>query len=79
MADGAPSLIDTARAEGFRCPLFATDRAGDVAGMLVDLLRDCRVTDIRVLTGVHPDRDPATGMLLLFKPDALPAGGATLH
>ena len=55
-------------AEGFRCPLFPTDRADDVAGMLDELLRDCRVTDVRVLAGVHPDRDPNTGMLLFFKP-----------
>lgn len=55
-------------AEGFRCPLFPTDRADDVAGMLDELLHDCRVTDVRVLAGVHPDRDPNTGMLLFFKP-----------
>jgi hypothetical protein len=32
---------------------------------------------VRVFPGVHPDRDPGTGMLLLFKP----AEGfeATLH
>ncbi len=64
------SPFDPRRAEGFRCPLFPTDRAGDVAAMLCDLLRDCRVTDVRVFPGVHPDRDPKTGMLLLFKPAA---------
>jgi len=41
-------------AEGFRCPLYPPDRAADVAAMLVQLLHDCRVTDIRVLAGVHP-------------------------
>jgi len=61
------SPFDPRQSEGFRCPLFPTDRAGDVAGMLCDLLHDCRVTDVRVLPGVHPDRDPRTGMLLLFK------------
>jgi hypothetical protein len=50
--------------------LFPTDRASDVAAMLVDLMRDCRVTDVRILPGVHADRDPQTGMTLLFKADA---------
>ena len=63
-------------AEGFRCPLYPLDRVGDVASMLCDLMEDCRVTDVRVVAGVHPDRDPATGLPLLFKPDALPAASA---
>jgi hypothetical protein len=65
-------------AEGFRCPLYSLDRVGDVATMLGDLMADCRVTDVRVAAGVHPDRDPATGLTLLFKPDTLP-GGAAIH
>ena len=73
------SPFDPRQAEGFRCPLFATDRAGDVASMLLDLLRDCRVTDVRVLAGVHPDRDSQTGMMLLFKPDAAAGFESTLH
>lgn len=64
------SPFDPRQAEGFRCPLFPTDQVGDVASMLVDLLRDCRVADVRVLPGVHPDRDPQTSMTLLFKSDA---------
>ena len=64
------SPLDPRQADGFRCPLFPTDRVVDVAGMLCDLLRDCRVSDVRVLPGVHPDRDPATGMILLHKPTA---------
>jgi hypothetical protein len=64
------SPFDSRQAEGFRCPLFPTDRASDVAAMLVDLMRDCRVTDVRILPGVHADRDPQTGMTLLFKADA---------
>ncbi len=59
-------------AEGFRCPLHPLDRAGDVASMLAKLMTDCRVTDLRVVSGVHADRDPTTGLTLLFKPDALP-------
>ena len=59
-------------AEGFRCPLYPLDRVGDVASMLVDLMADCRVTDVRVVAGIHADRDPSTGLPLLFKPDTLP-------
>jgi hypothetical protein len=67
------SPFDPRAAEGFRCPLFATDRASDVAAMLVETLRDCRIADVRVLPGVHPDRDPETGTAVLFKADALDA------
>jgi hypothetical protein len=34
------------------------------------------VTDVRVVAGAHADRDPATGLTLLFKPDTLPARAA---
>ena len=73
------SPFDPRQAEGFRCPLFPTDRVGDVASMLFDLLRDCRVADVRMLPGVHPDRDPQTGMTLLFKPEADAAEHTSLH
>jgi hypothetical protein len=73
------SAFDPRQAEGFRCPLFPTDRIGDVVTMLVDLLRDCRIADVRVLPGVHPDRDPQTGMTLLFKADASAAMPSALH
>jgi hypothetical protein len=73
------SPFDPRQAEGFRCPLFPTDRAGDIAQMLLDLLHDCRVTDVRLIPGVHPDRDPQTGLLLLFKPDAAEGVEPTLH
>lgn len=68
------SPFEPRQAEGFRCPLFPSDRAGDVATMLLDLLHDCRVTDVRVVAGVQPDRDPGTGLTLLFKADAIPDG-----
>jgi hypothetical protein len=42
--------------------------------MLVRLLEDCRVADIRLLDGVHPDRVPGTTHPLLFKPDTIPVG-----
>jgi hypothetical protein len=63
-------------AEGFRCPLYPLDRAGDVATMLERLMADCRVADVRVVRGVHADRDPGTGLTLLFKPETLPGDGA---
>ena len=73
------SPFDPRAAEGFRCPLYPLDRTVDVASMLVDLLRDCRVTDIRVLPGVHADRAAQTGMPLLFKPDMISAQGTAVH
>ncbi len=66
------SPFEPAAAEGFRCPLYRLDRVGDVVAMLVGLLRDCRVTDIRTLAGVHADRVASTGLPLLFKPDTIP-------
>jgi hypothetical protein len=59
-------------AEGFRCPLYPLDRVSDVAGMLLRLLSDCRVTDVRVLDGVHDDRVAGTTHPLLFKPETIP-------
>ena len=54
-------------AEGFRCPLYPYETVHDVAAMLIALLRDCRIGDVRVQTGIHADVDPATGGPLLFK------------
>lgn len=54
-------------AEGFRCPLYPYEPVRDVAAMLVALLADCQVADVRVRGGVHADRDPVTGAPLLFK------------
>lgn len=67
------SPFDPREAQGFRCPLLPLDRVDDVVKMLTDLLRDCRVADVRVKPGVHGDRDPATGLTLLFKEDGPPA------
>ncbi|MFO1284909.1 MAG: hypothetical protein U1F51_21055 [Burkholderiales bacterium] len=66
------SALAPKEAEGFRCPLDPLDRVADVATMLVDLLRDCRIGDVRTLAGIHPDRDTRTGLPLLFKPETLP-------
>ena len=74
------SAFDPRQAEGFRCPLFPTETAGDVASMLTELLHDCRVSDVRIVSGVHADRDQATGLTLLFKSDTVPFDAATsLH
>lgn len=70
------SPFEPREAEGFRCPLYALDRVDDVVAMFVDLLRDCRVADIRVLRGVYPDRAPGAGSPLLFKPDTMPRDDA---
>ncbi len=64
------SPLDEREAEGFRCPLEPLDRVGDVATMLAGVLEQCRVADVRWRPGVHADRDPATGLALLFKAGA---------
>lgn len=72
------SPFDPRAAEGFRCPLYPLDRVGDVVSMLVDLVRDCRVTDIRALAGVHGDRVAGSSLPLLFKPDTIPEGARVI-
>jgi hypothetical protein len=54
-------------AEGFRCPLYPYETVQEVTAMLDALLRDCRVTDVRVIAGVHDDVDVVTGGRLFFK------------
>ena len=67
-------------AQGFRCPVYPGERVVDVATMLVELLHDCRVTDIRAVAGVHADRDALTGGPLLFKPETIPPSfPVTIH
>jgi hypothetical protein len=73
------SPFDPREAEGFRCPLHASDTVTDVVTMLTDLMRDCRVGDVRVLPGIHADRDAATGLPLLFKGMHLPAPSPSWH
>jgi hypothetical protein len=73
------SPFDPRRAEGFRCPLYPSDRVEDVAQMLIDLLHDCRVTDIAVKAGVHADRDPQTDLVLLFKPEGSEGPSIRVH
>ena len=66
------SPYDPRQAEGFRCPLLPGDRVDDVVQMLTTLLAECRVADVRVQHGIHADRDPATGLTLLFKAEGAP-------
>ena len=72
------SPLDPREAQGFRCPLTPLDNVAEVAAMLAQLVRDCRVGDVRTLAGVHDDRDGATGLTLLFKPDTVPPGAELL-
>ena len=65
-------------AEGFCCPLYPYEAVQDVAALLISLLGDCRIGDVRVRAGVHPDIDSATGGPLLFK-DAGTTDTAPLH
>ncbi|MFO1323221.1 MAG: hypothetical protein U1F15_04070 [Burkholderiales bacterium] len=71
------SPFDPKAAEGFRCPLYPGDRVDDLVQMLTTLLAACRVSDVRLQPGIHGDRDPATGLTLLFKGEGVPL--ATLH
>jgi len=73
------SAFDERGAEGFRCPLYEWERVVDVGGMLKNLLRDCRITRVTVVPGVHPDLDASTGLRLFLRPDAVPARVASLH
>jgi hypothetical protein len=70
------SPFDPREAEGFRYPLLPLDRVEDVVQMLTTLMADCRIADVRVLSGVHADRDRATGLTLLFKAADLPPATA---
>lgn len=73
------SPFDPREAEGFRCPLYPTETIDEVVAMLTDFLGECRVADVRVVPGVHGDRDPATGLTLLFKGDDARAAVVALH
>ena len=45
--------------------------------MLTGFLAECRVADVRIVPGVHADRDSGTGLTLLFKGDDLPESPTT--
>ena len=67
------SALDEREAEGFRCPVHPIEAITAPLRMLIDLLHDCRVSDVRLLAGVHPDESPS-GMRLFFRPDTIPEG-----
>jgi hypothetical protein len=71
------SPFDPGEAEGFRCPLYPQENVADVVAMLTGFLTECRVTDVRIVPGVHADRDSLTGLPLLFKGDDLTERPAT--
>ncbi len=71
------SPLEPRDAQGLRCPLWPLDRTDDVVAMLATLLADCRVSDVRRMSGVHPDRDPVTGGPLLFKARAARGDGTS--
>jgi len=73
------SPFDPREAEGFRCPIYPLENVAEVVAMLTDFLGECRVSDVRVLPGIHGDRDPATGVPLLFKGDGLQASVPAVH
>ena len=60
-------------AEGFRYPLAPYERVPDAVQAITTLLADCRVTDVRTVANVQPDRDAATGLLRFGRPDDAPA------
>ncbi|MEO7762512.1 MAG: hypothetical protein ABIS68_11455 [Casimicrobiaceae bacterium] len=70
------SVFGERDAEGFRCPLFPYDRVEDVLAQMIGLLRSCRIPDIRVLEGIHGDREPGSGRPLFFRADAIGPGKA---
>ena len=61
-------------AEGFRCPIYPIEPVSAALSMLLDLLHDCRVTDVRLVAGVHPDRLAGIDVPLFLKPETIPEG-----
>ena len=52
--------------------LHPEENVADVVAMLAAFLAECRVADVRIVPGVHADRDSGTGLPLLFKGDDVP-------
>lgn len=61
-------------AQGFRCPIYPIEPVSAPLRMLLDLLHDCRITDVRLLGGVHPDSVSGTNVPLFYKPETVPEG-----
>jgi hypothetical protein len=67
------SPFDAAAQQGFRWLLGAFDDLGEVASVMLSLLHDCRVLDVRVVPGLQPDRDPAGAPRFLSVDDLGPS------
>lgn len=63
--------------EGFVWPLSPLDSVPQLAQMFADLMADCRVSDVRFVPQVQPDRQGDTP--LFFTADDLPPGSATIQ
>ena len=67
------SPLEPRDAQGFRCPIQPIEPVSAPLSMLLDLLHDCRVTEVHLVAGVHPERGPR-GMPLFFNRDTIPEG-----
>lgn len=63
------SPFDDTLLEGFRWPLHPLDELDRIVGVVMELLQDCRVTDVRVVEIVLPER-LESGTLFLQANDA---------
>ena len=64
------SVLDDTLLEGFRWPLHPLDDLESIAQVIAELMRDCRVQDVRFLDRVLPER-LASGSLFLRGNDAI--------
>lgn len=68
--------------EGFVWPLSPLDSVPQLAQMFADLMADCRVSDVRFVPAVQPDRQgpgKQEDVPLFFTADDLPPGAATIQ
>lgn len=61
------STLDEGMTEGYRWPLHPLDDVGEIAAVMEEFLRDCRVPDVTVFPDVLPDATD-TGALLFPTP-----------
>jgi hypothetical protein len=64
------SPFDDTLLEGFRWPLHPLDELDGIVGTVTELLRDCRVSDMRIVAAVLPER-LETGRLFLTADEAM--------
>jgi len=68
------SVFDESLREGFRWRLGPFDDLHEVVGTILELLRDCRVLDVRVVAGLQADRDASGTPRFLSVHDLGPSG-----